>query len=70
MSNILEFFSGRKTYTVSLMLLMKALWPGLSILISGGGIAAAAGAVDWNGVLDALGLSALRAGVAKQSPQQ
>lgn len=51
--------AGYKTYLVALLMLVRAV---ASYLM---GDDHAWGAVDWNGVLEALGLAALRAGVAK-----
>lgn len=65
MNAVREFLRGRKTYAVSALLLVQTLLPSLMAVAQGADLLDAIRLIDWRTVLEAVGLSTLRAGIAK-----
>lgn len=65
MEAVRGFLRGKKTYTVSALLLVQTLLPSFMAVAQGGDLLDAIRLVDWRTVLEALGLSTLRAGMTR-----
>lgn len=59
-----HFLKGKKTYTLSALLLLQALLPSIMAIAQGGDLLDAIRLIDSRTVIEALGLSTLRAAIS------
>jgi len=64
MNAVRGLLKGKKTYAVSLLILVQTLLPSAMALAQGGDVLDAIRLIDWRTVLEALGLSTLRAAIS------